>query len=190
MIWGFHVLVEDSSRGECKKNVRKKTNKRFLHLNEGIYPWKHVPRQSNGRADWQVAIKCHSKMMKQGMNVLLFSSAHSRTAISRTNEWNSNFPSNHVSSYLMACDASDIFGNNNFRQTSQGMPLYSCFKCVRKREWERNRKTWMKGFHLWPQTDFFRLSSRRNNIDTSRNAAVRILLIRMECSNQAESNFI
>lgn len=38
-------------------------------MNE-IYQWKHEAKQSNGRADWQVAIKCHSKMMKQGMNML------------------------------------------------------------------------------------------------------------------------
>lgn len=93
--------------------------------------------------------------------------AHSRTGISRTNEWNSNFLLlDHVSCCL-------IFLLHSFAL------YYSCgrrqraayeFKCVRKRERRREtRKMWMKGFLSLPQTDFLRSSSRRNNIDTSRN---------------------
>lgn len=107
---------------------------------------------------------------------------HSRTAIGRTNEWNSNFVfvfrCEHVSDYPMKAGCDNFEPPQNITQSlkifvnkpeksPKGMPFYSRFKCVRKREWNGQQR---ESSELNGRISFIasnRLSNRHNNIDTS-----------------------
>lgn len=111
-------------------------------------------RQSNGRADWQVAIKCLSKMMKQGMNMLGFGrfSEHSRTAISRT-KW-MKFKFTFSITFCVARELDFIqhphcnsrVGDVYEPAEGKGCPFLLVRKCVRKRERRNIERMWMKRF--------------------------------------------
>lgn len=198
----FRCRIEDSTRGQIREGKkwreRKPIRDCFISMDGNLSVWKHGTgrKQSNGREDWKVAIKC---AIQRWWNKAWMCSAYTVEQksveqmwmkfkfLSRVTWWKASFTSNTANITQKQDRGKETRTNDivNKGIRKEGMPFYSCFKCVRKREWEerrkeRQREKWMDGKDSSPQTDFLQIIPQK--ADT-------IILIRRElCANKTLFN--